>query len=753
MASIVIKVRFGETLRRLNVSINAGKLELDMVLLKEKIRSFFSFGSDVEFTMTYIDEDGDAVTLADDDDLRDVVTQSLNPLRITVNLKGSNFSGPSGNSIALKSPQNEQSNQILNSAVSEVLKSVPEPLLEAVGKLSLDLASKTSSSAPGVADLVQKMKAVYLDPVLSSVASSGGPTTTGGPSNVNSESSTVKKSKVELKSEAEGSKSKNKEKKVQKATGVVKFKDGQSLRRVDFKIPHSGYGFINAPISSNSDKKDDISGGSLAEHSKHDSFVRPLGPDQVTQGQQFLAKQMSQQVPHQTAAPTFFPSQLAAGINKNTNNSSSFLGFTSGLVNAFNQFPFSGVPLTSRSDSQGHSRYSHDPHLKRDVICDNNGVNNVFHRGVICDGCGVHPITGPRFKSKVKNDYDLCHFCFLGMGNATDYIRMDYPTMAFGDHHLPPLCSPQPHIPLHNTMQGFGLNPSQLKKLDSLFILDVSVLDGTIMAPLTAFTKTWRMKNNGSENWPYGSRLQWIEGACLSSSVSVDVQIPVNGLSVGKEVDISVDFTAPELPGRYASYWQMVSPSGCDFGQRIWVIIEVDVSMKNGGETSTNLNLPPVTKPKKVYHELKFPVNDSLIIDNDDDKDSVSSTMATISGPLETVCSSVYNSTAVGTALGALPAGPTVIDPISYPEVGFSVMPSVSGDAASVVVQPASISDDQERDPVKVLEAMGFKQLDLNKEILRMNNNDLDKSIDDLCGVLEWDPMLDELREMTLKRT
>ncbi|MFS7999134.1 hypothetical protein Hanom_Chr12g01162441 [Helianthus anomalus] len=42
---------------------------------------------------------------------------------------------------------------------------------------------------------------------------------------------------------------------------------------------------------------------------------------------------------------------------------------------------------------------------------------------------------------------------------------------------------------------------------------------------------------------------------------------------------------------------------------------------------------------------------------------------------------------------------------------------------------------------VKELEEMGFKQLDLNTEVLRMNDYDPEKSIDDLCGVLEWDPM------------
>ncbi|KAJ6882302.1 protein NBR1 [Populus alba x Populus x berolinensis] len=43
---------------------------------------------------------------------------------------------------------------------------------------------------------------------------------------------------------------------------------------------------------------------------------------------------------------------------------------------------------------------------------------------------------------------------------------------------------------------------------------------------------------------------------------------------------------------------------------------------------------------------------------------------------------------------------------------------------------------------------MGFKQVDLNKEILRRNEYDLEQSVDDLCGFAEWDPILEELQEM-----
>eukprot|EP00438_Fugacium_kawagutii_P024167 Skav230768 [mRNA] locus=scaffold1473:13472:13723:- [translate_table: standard] len=34
------------------------------------------------------------------------------------------------------------------------------------------------------------------------------------------------------------------------------------------------------------------------------------------------------------------------------------------------------------------------------------------HFGITCDGCGVNPITGHRFKCQVCHDWDFCHRCF-----------------------------------------------------------------------------------------------------------------------------------------------------------------------------------------------------------------------------------------------------------------------------------------------------------------------------------------------------
>ncbi|GJW35018.1 protein NBR1 [Tanacetum coccineum] len=841
------EVKYGETLRRFTSSVDENKLALDIAMLRSKIRTLFAFDSNVEFTMTYVDEDGDSVTLADDDDVRDVVRQSLNPLRITVTLNnGSNGNGVSNTGGSSRAA--EPINQALNAGVSELLKSVNEPLRKALESVPVELANRASSSAPALAELVEKMKAVYMSQMSASMAS---------PS-VNTESSTVKESKARVSSTEAGSSSLKKKDKHRKGTEGVKFRDVQPPPKgVDLNVPYFGYESFQTPFDATKGagegssginettadgvekKKEEVGSGSLNE-----PLLRPAAP---TSGSPLVdhMNQMRQYCQDRMAAQAAQVAQVAADFKKVATDSGRSPSWTQGMLNATNQCPFTGMPLQTDSDSHGHHRHSRGHHWKRHGL-DNNGIGTIFHRGVRCDGCGVHPITGPRYKSKVKEDYDLCSVCFAGMGTASDYFRIDRPMHGFRHHvpfkgfYDPSLRFPPPTLPHALRAPGSKLPRS---KLDSRFIVDVNVLDGTVMAPFTPFTKIWRMRNNGSIIWPHGSQLHWIGGDRISNTLSVDVEIPADGLPVDNELDVAVDFTAPELPGRYISYWRMTAPGGQKFGQRVWVLIQVDASMTDLGETSFNLNLPPVTpipeaanqvppadhlfsgenssgvinwegtssdsQPKD--HELNFPINDSLIIDNG----GVSSPMPTLSSPVGPVAppvSSVFNSTEVENALASLQAGPEVssrlyptigvdssVEPINYPTVDYSVIPPpviteyvpaspnaytsppVMNDSVpsvlkaypsppvmdsgvpsgvSAIPSPSvpvvqttgpsaqEVSDDQEEALVKDLADMGFKQLDLNKEVLRLNNYDLEKSIDSLCGVSDWDPMLDELQEM-----
>ena len=68
------------------------------------------------------------------------------------------------------------------------------------------------------------------------------------------------------------------------------------------------------------------------------------------------------------------------------------------------------------------------------------------------------------------------------------------------------------------------LNSAQ-PRLESRFILDVNVPDGTVMTPSTPFTKIWRMRNNGTLPWSCGMQLVWVGGDTLRNAISVDIEV------------------------------------------------------------------------------------------------------------------------------------------------------------------------------------------------------------------------------------
>ncbi|XP_071728052.1 protein JOKA2-like [Rutidosis leptorrhynchoides] len=256
-------------------------------------------------------------------------------------------------------------------------------------------------------------------------------------------------------------------------------------------------------------------------------------------------------------------------------------------------------------------------------------------------------------------------------------------------------------------------------KLYSEVLDDVTVTDGTILAPFTKVTKIWKMRNNGTIAWPQGSKLQWITGDLLSHNFTVDVMIQTDGLPVNAEIDVTVDIIAPRDPGRYFLCWRMMSPSGEFFGKFISVSFQVvkASSMKSVPETSTNVNQPSVVKNPEVVDastkaEGKTSTNANLPPVAPVVKNVVVVNQEMVSGnKLVSGSDSVFDSKQVKTAL----------------------------ETALESARVEASSDDQEQGLLNDLEKMGFKQLDLNKEILKKNNYDLKKSIDDLCGVSEWD--------------
>ncbi len=119
------------------------------------------------------------------------------------------------------------------------------------------------------------------------------------------------------------------------------------------------------------------------------------------------------------------------------------------------------------------------------------------------------------------------------------------------------------------------------------FISDVSVPDGTVFAPNTAFSKTWRLKNVGTCTWTTGYSVSFSSGDRMGG---VDALIPQTVVP-GQTVDIGINFTSPSLAGGYRGYWQLKNASGGLFGigstfdKPFWVDIVVSGS-SSGGTTA-----------------------------------------------------------------------------------------------------------------------------------------------------------------------
>lgn len=96
--------------------------------------------------------------------------------------------------------------------------------------------------------------------------------------------------------------------------------------------------------------------------------------------------------------------------------------------------------------------------------------------------------------------------------------------------------------------------------------VDVNVPDDTVMSPGQEFIKTWKIKNIGTCSWGEGYELVFSYSSLPNDDVLNGVAQPL-GASIAsqQEVEVSVQFTAPDLPGTYFSVWTMENPAGITF--------------------------------------------------------------------------------------------------------------------------------------------------------------------------------------------
>ena len=154
---------------------------------------------------------------------------------------------------------------------------------------------------------------------------------------------------------------------------------------------------------------------------------------------------------------------------------------------------------------------------------------------------------------------------------ARDSLKTQTPTSS------PPALAPS-FTPLPPTATPTENNCDKAK-----FVTDVTISDGTVLAPGEAFTKTWRLKNIGTCTWTSGYALIYDGGTKMGG---LSPQPLVGSVAPGETVDISIDLTAPATNGSYTGNWQIRNASNVLFA-KVYVQIEVG----SGGFAVTSVSL------------------------------------------------------------------------------------------------------------------------------------------------------------------
>jgi hypothetical protein len=118
----------------------------------------------------------------------------------------------------------------------------------------------------------------------------------------------------------------------------------------------------------------------------------------------------------------------------------------------------------------------------------------------------------------------------------------------------------------------------------SIFAKDITIPDGTVFTPGTAFTKTWLFTNSGSTTWTTDYKLVYIDGTATGANNSLSVNLP-NEVKPGESVEISVNFVAPSSNGSYNSWWKLYSASGILFGDPCSVVFSVGATASTSAPT------------------------------------------------------------------------------------------------------------------------------------------------------------------------
>jgi len=237
-----------------------------------------------------------------------------------------------------------------------------------------------------------------------------------------------------------------------------------------------------------------------------------------------------------------------------------------------------------------------------------------IHEGVACDGCGMNPIKGIRFKCSVCPDFDLCSKCEVGSDHSTQHpllkIRASVAPQRRGGRRGWGSWrggGPFERAGNGNWRQGCMGGAGSNKPYRASFVTDVTLPDRTEVQPGQTLIKTWSINNCGSAQWPEPAVLVFLRGH-RELIPGAQEEFPVQSAKPNETVEISVEIATPSTPGRYTAFFRLSDSERNVFGPRMWVDLIVPGEASVDAEAGKS---PKTTLAKLAKEEAKATKEDA----------------------------------------------------------------------------------------------------------------------------------------------
>jgi len=353
-------------------------------------------------------------------------------------------------------------------------------------------------------------------------------------------------------------------------------------------------------------------------------------------------------------------SVLPAILGSQGGDLSSFLPFLAPFLSGC---PFTAVPAADAKQQQHPAKeedeQQKEPKKQQKKAEEEDVDAPAIHANIICDGCGVTPLRGIRYKCSVCRDYDLCEACeardvhpqhallkmrkavtvtgpsrhghghhghgprghhgfgfghgFGGFGpfgwrghfaRAMSAFGAGEPEVQADGKQEPQQEQQQPRFGPGHCPRGFGgFGPfghggwhHHHRRPRAEYVNDVCLPDGMETAP-GQHTKAWTVRNVGRGVWPEGVKLLRVGGP---ASVESAFEVPLNASPApGETVEIRLPFTLPNAPGRYTVHFRLATKEGVVFGPRLWLDLTVKAAEPAAAPVA------PAPAPAVVVEEVK----------------------------------------------------------------------------------------------------------------------------------------------------